>query len=381
MRGGATDRTPDGVQREPLVAGSAPAESAGAAPGDGELGARSASESWGADATTGTHSQKPAKRSSLWQSVLAARGATPYPAGMSLSIRDDRGKTLHLAGPPQRIVSLVPSETYSVVRLGAGARLVGRTDWCVEPADAVGSIATVGGTKDPDIDRIAELAPDLVLANQEENTKQAVLALEERGLCVLVSFPRTVAQGLAHLARLARALGVEDGARPMLATAYRDHAAASAHAKTRRPVRTFVPIWMDPLMTVHGDTFISDVLAVVGAENVFAGRPRRYPLAADLGKTVPLPASEVGERDVRYPRVSIDEVVAASPELVLLPDEPHAFTEADAAVFRNLAIPAARTGHIVHCDGRDLMWPGARAMEGLARLTALVDSARSDVRA
>jgi ABC-type Fe3+-hydroxamate transport system substrate-binding protein len=151
---------------------------------------------------------------------------------------------------------------------------------------------------------------------------------------------------------------------------------AEAALAERRPVRAFVPIWMDPLMTVHGSTFISDVLSLAGAANVFADRERRYPLAADLGTGAPLPADRVAGRDVRYPRVTLDEVVARAPEIVLLPDEPHAFTEADAAVFRGLDIPAARNGHVVMCDGKDLMWYGARSLEGIERLRALVDAAR-----
>jgi ABC-type Fe3+-hydroxamate transport system substrate-binding protein len=133
---------------------------------------------------------------------------------------------------------------------------------------------------------------------------------------------------------------------------------------------------MDPLMTVHEETFISDVLALVGAENVFADRTRRYPLAADLGTQAPLSPERVADRDVRYPRVTLEEVVARAPDLVLLPDEPHPFTEADAEVFRGLDIPAARRGQIKLCDGKDLMWYGARSVEGLERLAALVDAAR-----
>jgi ABC-type Fe3+-hydroxamate transport system substrate-binding protein len=133
---------------------------------------------------------------------------------------------------------------------------------------------------------------------------------------------------------------------------------------------------MDPLMTIHGATFISDVLELVGAENVFANRERRYPLAADVAGAAPLPAERVAGRDVRYPRVTLPEVVAAQPELVLLPDEPHPFTAADAQLFRELDIPAAKAGSVVFCDGKDLMWYGARSLEGLARLRALVDAAR-----
>ena len=296
-----------------------------------------------------------------------------------IKVTDDRGIVVSLREPPARVVSLVPSDTYSLVRLGAGDRLVGRTRYCVAPVGDVEGVEIVGGTKDADVDRIVALQPDLVIANQEENTRTDILRLEAAGLRVLVSFPRTIEAGLAHLARLARALGAglrEEPARSVVAEAYHAHRAAEGARLGRAPVRTFIPIWMDPLMTVNEATFISDVLALVGAENVFAGRERRYPLAADLGKAGALGPDRVGDRDVRYPRITLDEVVAAAPALVLLPDEPHAFSEADAAVFRALAIPAAGRGAVVFCDGKDLMWYGARSVEGLDRLRALVDAAR-----
>ena len=296
-----------------------------------------------------------------------------------IRISDDRGVRLEWTAPPARIVSLVPSDTYSLVRLGARDRLVGRTRYCVAPADEVAGVEVVGGTKDADVDRIVALAPDLVVANQEENTKRDILRLEERGLRVLVSFPQRVSAGVAHLARLARALGFDRGeepARSVVAGAYQALREAEAALKGRAPVRAFVPIWMDPLMTVHASTFISDMLALAGAENVFADRERRYPLAADLGTGRPLPADRVADRDVRYPRISLGEVVVRAPDLVLLPDEPHPFTEADAAVFSALEIPAAQRSAVLFCDGKDLMWYGARSLEGLGRLRALVDRAR-----
>jgi hypothetical protein len=125
-------------------------------------------------------------------------------------------------------------------------------------------------------------------------------------------------------------------------------------------------------MTIHGATFISDMLDLCGAQNVFADRERRYPLAADLGKARALPPEKVEGRDVRYPRVTIDEVVARAPELVLLPDEPHPFSEEDADVFRALDIPAARGGAVVRTGGKDLCWYGARSVEGLPRVRELV---------
>ena len=143
------------------------------------------------------------------------------------------------------------------------------------------------------------------------------------------------------------------------------------------PLTTFCPIWMDPLMTINGDTFISDILDLAGAQNVFVDRQRRYPLAADLGKVKPFSAEKTAGRDTRYPRVTLDEVATHAPELVLLPDEPHPFTEEDASVFRALAVPAAKSGAVIHTGGKDLCWYGAQTIEGLPRLRALVDRYRT----
>jgi ABC-type Fe3+-hydroxamate transport system substrate-binding protein len=191
---------------------------------------------------------------------------------------------------------------------------------------------------------------------------------------VYVAFPRRVADGLSHLARLARIFGVasDAGPRDLLSRGY--HALRDAEAARARtpPLRTFCPIWMKPLMTIHGDTFMSDVLDVCGAQNVFADRERRYPLAADLGRAPALPPERVEGRDVRYPRVTMEEVVARAPELILLPDEPHPFSDEDAGVFRALDVPAARRGAIVRTGGKDLCWYGARSVEALPRVRELV---------
>jgi ABC-type Fe3+-hydroxamate transport system substrate-binding protein len=293
---------------------------------------------------------------------------------MAIQVVDDRGRAHDLRSPPRRVVSLVPSDTLSVAALGCAGALVGRTDYCELPGDVVARLPSLGGTKNPRLDEVCALQPDLVLANQEENTRSDLEELGRRGVRVFISFPRRVAAGLAHLARLARLLGVErePGVRDLVSRGYHALREAEEARSHLTPLRAFCPIWMEPLMTVHGDTFISDMLDLCGAQNVFADRERRYPLAADLGKAAPLPPERVGDRDVRYPRVTLEEVVARSPELVLLPDEPHPFSEEDAAVFRRLDIPAARRGAIVRTAGKDLCWAGAQSVEGIARVRALV---------
>jgi ABC-type Fe3+-hydroxamate transport system substrate-binding protein len=173
-----------------------------------------------------------------------------------------------------------------------------------------------------------------------------------------------VADGIAHLARLAKILEAE-GARDLIRRGY----AMLSSPVPQPPLKAFVPIWMDPLMTVNAFTFMSDALRLAGGENVFADRERRFPLAADLGQAVPTPA---GTRDTRYPRITFEEVAQRAPEVVLLPDEPHPFSEADAEAFR-ARLPKAR---VVRCGGRDFSWYGAQSIEGVPRLRALIDSFR-----
>jgi ABC-type Fe3+-hydroxamate transport system substrate-binding protein len=282
-----------------------------------------------------------------------------------LRLRDDLGRDVIIARPPERVVSLVPSDTYSLFALGCGARVVGRTRYCELPPEAA-AIPAVGGTKDVDVDAVLALSPDLVIANQEENTRPALERLAAQ-VKVLVSLPRRAADGVAHLARLARALGVErePAAVDLVRRGYaavRD-AQARASAPAAAPLPVFVPIWMDPLMTFNADTFGADMLALAGARNVFDDRLRLYPLAADLGKTA---AADAGGRDVRYPRIRPDEVAARAPAAILLPDEPHPFTAAD-GVALSAAAGGAPTAHV---SGKDLFWYGAWTVDALPRLAA-----------
>jgi ABC-type Fe3+-hydroxamate transport system substrate-binding protein len=287
---------------------------------------------------------------------------------------DDRGRELLFASVPKRVVSLVPSDTLTVAALGCAAALVGRTDYCVLPEDVAASVPAVGGTKNPRVDAILALEPDLVLANQEENTKSDLETLAQKGVRVYVAFPKRVADGIAHMAKLARVFEVESDpvVKDLCKNGYEAIREAEAARAGAKALRTFCPIWMSPLMTIHGETFISDMLAMAGAVNVFADRERRYPLAADLGNAAPLDPDHVGARDVRYPRVSMEEVNARAPELILLPDEPHPFTEEDAAAFRREPTPAAARGAVVRVDGKDLCWYGARSVLGLPRVREIV---------
>jgi ABC-type Fe3+-hydroxamate transport system substrate-binding protein len=284
-------------------------------------------------------------------------------------VRDAMGREVALERPATRVVSLVPSETETVAMLRGLDVLVGRTDYCVQPAASIERIPTVGGTKDARIPDILALSPDLVLCNQEENTPRIVEALERAGVCVHVSFPKSVDEARALVVDVAVLLGVDVDESPVIRAMDRALEAARLRRASRAPVRAFCPIWMDPLMTIHGETFISDAMDLAGAFNVFNDRPRRYPLAADLGLRAPIEAHKLEGRDTRYPRVTLDEVRSRAPALVLLPDEPHAFTEEDAAVFRGL--DGVRVKFI---SGRDLCWYSPRMGEGILAVAEAIDS-------
>ena len=289
---------------------------------------------------------------------------------MIRKVSDDRGRELTFGAAPKRVVSLVPSDTYTMAALGCLGALVGRTDYCELPAE-VARIPSVGGTKNPRVNDVLALEPDLVLANQEENTKGDLENLAKHGIRVYVAFPRRVADGLAHAAKLARLFCVDGDSeiRALFKRGYEAVREAEAALTGRPLISVFCPIWMKPLMTIHGSTFISDMLELAGGRNVFADRERRYPLAAELHGAPPV---DPEGRDVRYPRVSLAEVVTRAPELVLLPDEPHPFSEEDAAVFRALDIPAARRGAVVKCEGKDLCWYGAWSADAIPRVRRLL---------
>jgi ABC-type Fe3+-hydroxamate transport system substrate-binding protein len=267
---------------------------------------------------------------------------------------------------PQRIVSLVPSLTEALFAFGLGSRIVGVTDYCVEPQPEVRSKPTIGGTKNPDMQAILRLAPDLVVANVEENRREDAECLQARGIPVFVCFPQTVVEALVTLRALAQATEVEAQAAPVLERIETAHEETKAFTAGRQKVRVFCPIWKDPWMTINRDTFVHDMLETCGGANIFAERERRFPLAADLGQRSAWERGRVVGRDRRYPRVTLDEMAGRRPEVILLPDEPYRFTEADRADFAGLVeVPAVREQRIYIIDGKTVCWYWSRLDESL----------------
>lgn len=291
-------------------------------------------------------------------------------------------KALHFDVAPARVVSLVPSITESLFDLGVGEVVVGITDYCTQPGEKLKSLPRLGGPKNPRVEDILALKPDLVIANWEENTRGPVEALEAAEIPVWVTFPHTVSGTLEMLYTLAR-LFRSQAAQVRVQTLELTVEWAIRAVAGRTPVRYFCPIWQETTsdgqpwwMTFNQNTYCNDILELVGGQNVFAGRERRYPLAADLGLQA---ADEPGERDIRYPRVTLEEILQAQPELILLPDEPYAYHEDDKARLMEVldGTPAAQKNCIHTLDGSLVTWPGTRMARALQELPALFDSCLS----
>ena len=261
---------------------------------------------------------------------------------------DASGQALTLSVPPRRIVSLIPSTTELLCDLGLADALVGVTVYCSEPRDIVRTRTKVGGEKDPDLAAIRALAPDLVIANVEENVREDVETLRGWGLPVWVTYPRTVAEALAMIRDLGEVTGTQARAQAMLAELQPLYESVSAQSAARPPVDVFYAIWRNPYMTVNRDTYISDLLRVCGARNVFADRAERYP------------------------SLTLDEVASRRPQVIVLPDEPFRFRRAHVEDFAGYPeVPAVRDGRIHLVNGKPFSWHGARVAQALRTIPSL----------
>lgn len=289
-----------------------------------------------------------------------------------------RSTVMTFTKAPERVVSLVPSMTGSMFDLQLGRHLVGVTDYCLPPVSEIDRLTRVGGTRSPDVERILALKPDLVLANWEENSRETVEQLEAHGVRVWVTFPRSVDRAIEILwvmTDLFRRPSSGDIIRSLEVTL--EWTERAAQELPRR--RVFCPIWQDSheslglwWMTFNRETYAHDLLARFGVDNIFAGRRRRYPLAADLGAADEEPVGD--DCDTRYPRVRPDEVIRSDPEIVLLPSEPFPFSQRDSDGIREtLRSTAAVANDRIHLiDGSLITWHGTRLGAALRDLPAVL---------
>jgi ABC-type Fe3+-hydroxamate transport system substrate-binding protein len=251
---------------------------------------------------------------------------------VSMAPHDDLGGPVPRPAQVRRVVSLVPSLTEAMASVDRTA-LVGVTDWCTHPGDL--DTTRVRGTKNPDTNAIVALAPDLVVANKEENRELDVRRLREAGVPVWVTDIETVPQAIGSMERLF------DEAlywpRP-------DWLAAARRLWNRPPAPTrahvVVPIWRDPWMAVGRDTFTGDLLTRAGLPNVFA------------------------EHAERYPKLDLAAIDGAGADVALLPDEPYVFTAEDGPE------AFARTPTRL-VSGRLITWYGPSLVDAHAALQAI----------
>ncbi|HYS54974.1 MAG TPA: helical backbone metal receptor [Thermoanaerobaculia bacterium] len=225
---------------------------------------------------------------------------------------------------PRRVVSLVPSLTETLFAIGAGDSVVGITDFCIFPEGL--DRPRIGGTKTPDIARIRQLRPDLVYVNVEENLEKHAVAIATFAR-VIATEPKTI----EDVVKLIEMLGANHGCEAKAAEL------ADQVTGNRQPATPFtfaVPIWKKPWKWCGGDTYVSNLVESVGGRNVL--RDRR-----------------------RYPSIDLAEVLALKPDIVFLPDEPYAFTAADAAEVGGAPrVIGPFPGHL-------FTWHGVRTIEGL----------------
>lgn len=197
--------------------------------------------------------------------------------------------------PYNKIISLVPSLTELMVDLGLEKQLVGRTRFCIHPEDKVKNIEIIGGTKNPNIDKIIDMDPDLVIANKEENRKEDVQQLGSHTE-VMVTDIASVEDALVEIKRIGNKT---DRTQTALSLISKISTTISERPKTP-PLRTAYFIWKDPWMSVGRDTYIHDVMNKYGLMNVF-------------------------EEQDRYPTIDLKNLSSYAPELILLSSEPYPF--------------------------------------------------------
>jgi ABC-type Fe3+-hydroxamate transport system substrate-binding protein len=243
----------------------------------------------------------------------------------------------HAAAPNARIVSLVPSITELLCDLGLAPQLVGRTGFCIHPADVVRNIPKVGGTKDVNIEKIRKLAPTHLVVNIDENEKPTVDKLAEFVPNIVVTHPIEPRDNLALVQLMGGVFCAQERADAWCGEFERE----LAQVQAGRPQRVLYCIWTDPWMTVSRDTYIARMLALIGWSIPVIG-------------------------DVRYPSFQWSDALVHDVDQVLLSSEPYRFTEEHVdALERQIGKPVQLV------DGEMMSWYGSRALQGIRYLKGL----------
>ncbi len=252
-------------------------------------------------------------------------------------LSDSLGRPLTIPDNPARIISLCPSQTETLFALDLEGRVVGRTRYCIHPADKVASIPVVGGTKKVDIDVVSTLAPDLIVAEKEENTREDVEKLSQIAP-VYVTKNESFEEALDSIRRLGAITGKNVEAEGLVQDIVKAWAAVP---KARRPVQVLYLIWRKPYMAAGRPTFIDAIMTRLGWENVAASLPGRYP--------------------------TLEDPSVINPEIVLLCSEPYPYKAQHIPEIQSLWPQA----HVERVRGDYFAWYGVRMIEAAKYLTCL----------
>ena len=274
------------------------------------------------------------------------------PARAAIELADDEGTPLRLARPAVRIVSLAPHLTELLFAAGAGERIVGAVQYSNYP-EAAKKIPRVGGYTTVDVERVAALKPDLVVAWKSGNRDPAIDKLRALGIPVFINEPRHIDDVAKSLTQLGRLAGT-DATAEAAARAFRQrHAALAAKYAGRPPVRLFYEIWNRPLMTVNGEHLISDVIRLCAGDNVFA----RLPVLA--------------------PVIDTEAVLAARPEAIIASGMGDARPEWVDDWRQWSKLPAVARGNLFFIPPDLIQRHSPRILDGAERLCGQLDEARA----
>ena len=288
-----------------------------------------------------------ARRAALLAGVLLAP-----PALAQLTLSDDTGRTLSLPAPAQRIVSLAPHVTELLFAAGAGAKLVGVVAYSDYP-EAAKSLPQVGGYTQIDLEAIAALRPDLVIAWQSGNRDAHLGRLEALGIPVYVNEPRSLDDVAHSLLQFGRLAGTEAAAETAAGAFRARHAELAARYSAQPPVRTFYQIWDRPLMTVSDAHLIADVIRLCGGSNVFGGLSQLAPT------------------------IGVEAVLAANPEAIVASGMGDARPEWLDQWARWPQLEAAARDNLFFIPPELIQRHTPRILEGAARLCEQLEQARA----
>jgi len=280
-----------------------------------------------------------------------------------MDFKDGIGNSLKIEKPPERIVSLVPSHTETLFQLGLGDRIVGITRYCELPTASVKGKTSVGGTKNPDLGKIDELEPDLIITDKEEILPEFNSRLSKK-YPVFTTNVISIQGAIGSIRDFSAINSVTCDGKKLISTIERELELTKQWKQGRSTLTTLYLVWWAPHMTVGPGCYIGDLLMTHGLTLAFP---------------------DCGKKD-NYFIVTTQEIEEEGPEIILLPDEPFAFKDVhkeiilkDWDIRPNKCSDASEKDTIVEVvDGKSFCWYGARMVEGIPYVRKVLEMLSSD---